>query len=90
MTARARITLDDLTRPQRLMLKKAYAATERRPLQIINGPKALMQRCAEKMIDMGLCRLVREQYFAVVLTPDGFALAVELARQGWPDTERGT
>ncbi len=79
--------LDDLTRPQRLMLKKAYAKTVQRPLHIVNGPKALMQRCAEKMIDMGLLRLVPEQYFAVILTPDGFALAQQLQRQGWPNTE---
>ena len=88
MTARADIQLESLTRPQRLMLKKAYAATTNRPLQIINGPQAMMQRVAEKMIDMGLLRLVQSQFFAVVLTEEGFALALQLRQQGWPNTEK--
>ncbi len=84
------VQLDDLTRPERLMLRKAYAATERRPLHVRNGPKAAMQIVAERMIDKGLCRLVPTQFFALVLTPAGFALAVELQRQGWPNTEKST
>lgn len=80
--------LDDLTRPERLMLKRAYAATDSRPLHVRNGPKAAMQKVVERMIAKGLCRLAREQFFAVVLTPQGFDLAVELARQGWPNTEK--
>lgn len=82
------ITLDQLTRPERLMLKRAYSASERRPLHVQNGPKAAMQAVAERMIDKGLCRLVSTQYFAMVLTEAGFALAVELSRQGWPNTEK--
>jgi len=85
---REAVGLDDLSRPERLMLKRAYAATDSRPLHVRNGPQAAMQRVAEKMIDKGLCRLAREQFFAVVLTARGFELAVELARQGWPNTEK--
>ena len=80
--------LEDLSRAQRLMLKKAYATTTNRPLQIINGPKARMQKVAEEMIDMRLLRLVPTQFFAVILTEEGFALAVQLMQQGWPNTEK--
>lgn len=77
-----------LSRGERNMLRKAYAASERRPLQVLNGPKGLMQKVAERMIDKGLCRLVPGQFFAVVLTPEGFQIACELRRQGWPDARR--
>lgn len=88
--SRPKITLEDLSRPERLMLKRAFAKTENRPLHVINGPKARMQIVAERMIDKGLCKLVETQFFAVVLTQDGLALAVELSRQGWPNTEKPT
>jgi hypothetical protein len=81
------VTIDALTRSQRLMLKRAYTKTERRPLQVINGPKARMQTVAEKMIDLGLVRKVDGQYFAIVLTQAGHDLAAELSAQGWPNTE---
>lgn len=78
--------LADLTRSQRVMLKKAYAATERRPMHVINGPKARMQAVAEKMLDLGLVRKVDGQYFALVLTQRGFELACQLAQTEWEGT----
>lgn len=82
------VQLESLTQPERMMLKMAWAATTRRPLHLIYGPQATMQNVAHEMINMGLLQRVPSQYFAVTLTPDGFALAMQLQRQGWPDTER--
>lgn len=80
--------LASLSRSQRYMLKRAWGASERRPLHVINGPKKRMQIVAEQMIDLGLVRKVDGQFFALVLTAAGFDLAQQLMRQGWPDTEK--
>ena len=72
-----------LTRPQRLFLKRAWAATTRRPLLVV-GPES--RKVFQLMVDLGLARWLDGE--AALLTAEGHDLACVLARQGWPRCEK--
>ena len=74
-----------LSRPQRLMLKRAWASSLGRPLQVM-GPG--MQRVAKEMIDLELIETVPPHEFAVLLTRRGFHAAGILQKAGWPYCEK--
>jgi len=75
--------LDAMRRPQRLMLKRAYAKTQRHPL-MMDGPN--MARVAQEMVRLGYLKQCRAGY---VLTGAGFKLAFALRVDGWPNCEKG-
>ncbi|WP_299085128.1 hypothetical protein [uncultured Ruegeria sp.] len=75
-----------MTRPQRLILKRAYSAYEARPLQM-EGPH--MARAGRECAEIGYCKWVEgRRGRGVVLTPQGHTLAVYLMVRDWPDCER--
>ncbi len=74
--------LDGMTRPQRLMLKRAYASSTARPL-MIEGPN--MQKVADQMHQLEYLTPVRSGF---ILSKTGWRLALLLRVAGWPNCEK--
>ena len=74
--------LDGMTRPQRLMLKRAYASSTARPL-MIEGPN--MQKVADQMHRLDYLTPVRSGF---ILSKTGWRLAALLRVAGWPNCEK--
>lgn len=74
--------LGGLTRPQRLFLKRAWAASERKPFFPVGSASA---RVMKTMCQKGYVRTVG---YGAVLTPAGHKCAVRLSALGWPNCEK--
>jgi len=83
LTADELEALDLMSRPVRLILKRAWGKTVQRPLWL-DGPN--MRKAAVSAELLTLIERVRPD--AVALTPLGFRLALHLRRSGWPNCER--
>lgn len=77
--------LDGLTRPQRLLLKRAYAKTMAKPL-VINGQN--MMSVSVSMVGRHFAEWVTVRPPRLVLSKKGFEVASLLRVQGWPNTEK--